>query len=243
MPRSILTCLLLILAMFVAGCGHAAPSASTRSTSAAVRTHAAPPPAWQHLVAQVTAPVVTAYARPDTAAPRSRIRPAELDRGAQSFLVVRSIPDWVQVLLPARPNGSRAWLRTSHVKLVPTNQELRIDTAHRRLVLRDRGRVVLTTRVAVGAAATPTPRGAFFIVNAVRLTDPNGPYGPWAIGLSAHSNVLRSFNGRDAQIAVHGTNDPQTLGEAVSNGCIHVPNAVVERLVMQLHEGTPVTIV
>jgi lipoprotein-anchoring transpeptidase ErfK/SrfK len=72
--------------------------------------------------------------------------------------------------------------------------------------------------------------------------NPDGPYGPYAFGLSGFSNSLKSFAGRDPVIGLHGTNQPQLLGRDVSNGCIRLSNEAITRLASMLPLGTPVEI-
>jgi lipoprotein-anchoring transpeptidase ErfK/SrfK len=73
-------------------------------------------------------------------------------------------------------------------------------------------------------------------------TGEDGAYGPFALGLSAHSDVLTEFAGGDGQVGIHGTNDPATIGQAVSHGCVRVTNDVITRLEALVSLGTPVTI-
>ena len=74
--------------------------------------------------------------------------------------------------------------------------------------------------------------------------DPAGPYGPFAFGLSAHSNVYARFGfGGDGRIGLHGTNDPSGLGHDVSHGCIRMSNPGIVKLVNVLPLGVPVNIV
>ena len=54
--------------------------------------------------------------------------------------------------------------------------------------------------------------------------------------------MLTEFAGGDGQVGVHGTNDPASIGEAVSHGCIRVPNDVASVLDERLPLGTPVRI-
>jgi lipoprotein-anchoring transpeptidase ErfK/SrfK len=72
--------------------------------------------------------------------------------------------------------------------------------------------------------------------------DRAGAYGPYAFGLSAHSNVLYSFGGGPGQIGLHGTNNPASLGTNASHGCIRISNAGITKLARLLPLGTPVTI-
>ena len=54
---------------------------------------------------------------------------------------------------------------------------------------------------------------------------PGGPKNP----LGARALYLFK-NGRDTLYRIHGTNDPSSIGKAVSNGCIRMLNSHVERL-------------
>jgi lipoprotein-anchoring transpeptidase ErfK/SrfK len=72
----------------------------------------------------------------------------------------------------------------------------------------------------VGKPSTPTPLGRFFVEETVKLNrqDAGAPY---ALALSARSNVLQEFDGGDGQTALHGTNNIDgILGTATSHGCI-----------------------
>ena len=48
--------------------------------------------------------------------------------------------------------------------------------------------------------------------------------------------------GGDGQIGIHGTNQPASIGNAVSHGCVRVPNEIITQLAHNLPLGTPVTI-
>jgi lipoprotein-anchoring transpeptidase ErfK/SrfK len=116
-----------------------------------------------------------------------------------------------------------------------------VDVSARRLRLLEGRKVVADTVVAVGSRAHPTPRGRFYVTDRVRPDDPRGPYGSFALGLSAHSPTLTEFAGGDGQVAVHGTNDPGSIGQAVSHGCVRVPDRVLA-LLARVPLGTPVTV-
>jgi lipoprotein-anchoring transpeptidase ErfK/SrfK len=149
---------------------------------------------------------------------------------------------WYRVTLPTRPNGSTGWVRARDVSLYRVRDELRVDLTARMLTwLRD-GKVALETPVAIGAPETPTPTGAFFVTDLLDNADDDGPYGPLSIGTSAHSDQLTDFAGGDGQIGVHGTNAPWSIGQAVSHGCVRVPNDVVRQLAQNIPLGTPVVI-
>ena len=160
----------------------------------------------------------------------------------RALLVLEEQDDWLLVSLPERPNGSTGWVRRSDVELRQVDEQVVVDLTSRTLTLLDGDEVVLTTPIAVGAADAPTPTGAFYVIDKLATGDPDDTYGPFAFGLSAHSDVLTDFAGGDGQVGIHGTNDPGSIGEAVSHGCIRVPNDVAVVLEERLHLGTPVTI-
>jgi lipoprotein-anchoring transpeptidase ErfK/SrfK len=148
---------------------------------------------------------------------------------------------WVRVRLPILPNGSTGWVprsalgpyRTIYTRLV-VDRDLFTATLYRR------GVAVFRTRVGVGKAHWPTPRGEFHVRE--KLTGFSDPiYGPLAFGLNARSAVLTDWlNG--GFIGIHGTNQPQILPGRVSHGCIRMRNDAIRQLARLMPIGTPVTI-
>ena len=148
---------------------------------------------------------------------------------------------WYQVELPIRPNGTSGWVPAAQVALAPIETRIVVDLSARRLTLYRSGRPVLSSRVAVGASGTPTPIGDYYVNQRLIPTDPKGPYGPAAVGISAFSNVLTGW-AQGGPIGIHGTNEPWSIGHTDSNGCIRLPNTTVRRLFKQVLMGTPVII-
>jgi hypothetical protein len=161
---------------------------------------------------------------------------------ARALLVVAEDDEWLQVALPVRPNGSTGWVRRADVELRTIDESIVIDLAARTLTLLDGDSEVLTTPVAIGADENPTPTGEFYVVDKLDTGDPGGPYGQFALGLSAFSDVLTEFAGGDGQVGIHGTNDPASIGQSVSHGCVRVPGEVARRLSETVNLGTPVVI-
>jgi lipoprotein-anchoring transpeptidase ErfK/SrfK len=75
----------------------------------------------------------------------------------------------------------------------------------------------------------------------IRVTDRSGPFGPAALGISAFSPVLTNWP-QGGPVAIHGTNDPSSIGRAVSNGCLRVDNSALLQLFELTPAGTPVLI-
>lgn len=150
-------------------------------------------------------------------------------------------PEWYRVQLPLRPNGVTGWVRAGDVELAAVTTRILVDLSDRRVTLFDRGRRVLSAPAAIGAAATPTPTGRFYVNQRLYAADPSGPYGPAAIGISAFSEVLTGW-AQGGPIAIHGTNRPDLIGAAVSTGCVRVRNDLLRRLFARTRAGTPVTV-
>ncbi len=167
----------------------------------------------------------------------------QTDFGSARVLLVEEIEGaWVRVQLPIRPNGTSGWVRSSDVSVEEIDARVEVDLAARTITTWINGEVLIQTSVAVGSTDNPTPTGTFFITDKIDTADDDGPYGPYALGLSAHSDTLTEFAGGEGQIGIHGTNAPESIGEAVSHGCIRLPNELVEILASQLPLGTPVIV-
>ena len=147
---------------------------------------------------------------------------------------------WYRVELPLKPNGIVGYVRAPKVALASVRTRITVDLETRRLTFFRDGRALLRVRVGIGARQTPTPTGSFYVNQRFR-EDPAGPYGPAALGISAYSTVLTWWP-QGGPVAIHGTNQPWTIGRAASNGCIHVPNATLRRLFRLTPAGTPVVI-
>lgn len=154
---------------------------------------------------------------------------------------IRCAGEWLRVQLPVRPNGLVAWVRARDVELVRVQTRIAVDLSERRVTLYRRGREVLRAAAAIGAADTPTPTGSYYVNQRLLAPNPEGPFGPAALGISAFSPVLQDWV-QGGPIAIHGTNRPDLTGRAVSHGCIRVRNPMLVRLFRAAAVGTPVVI-
>ena len=66
---------------------------------------------------------------------------------------------------------------------------------------------------------------------------PGGPKNP----LGARALYLYA-NGEDTLYRIHGTNDPSSIGKAMSSGCIRMLNEDIATLFDQVNKGTPVVV-
>ena len=148
---------------------------------------------------------------------------------------------WYRVQLPTTPNGATGWVPASAVRLFRVETRIVVDLSARRLVAYRRGRKVLETPVSVGTPQTPTPSGRFYVDERFVLTSADGPFGPAALGISAHSDVLHDWV-QDGPIGIHGTDEPSLIGQAASHGCVRLANDAMRRLFALAPAGTPVVI-
>jgi lipoprotein-anchoring transpeptidase ErfK/SrfK len=126
---------------------------------------------------------------------------------------------------------------------VATNMQIEVDIGARQLhVLRD-GQRVESHPVAVGSSEWPTPTGEWTIGQVIfnprwippeeewakdeKVSEPGDPDNP----LGRAQLVYAAPN------SIHGTNDPSSLGQAVSHGSIRVSNEVAEQLARQVMEA------
>jgi lipoprotein-anchoring transpeptidase ErfK/SrfK len=148
---------------------------------------------------------------------------------------------WYRVRLAAYPNGATGWVPSTAVKTMRLRARIVVDISRHRLFFYRRGKLVIASPAAIGKPSTPTPTGNFYVTQRFILPNDYGPYGPRAIGISAFSNVLRSW--RDGgPIGIHGTNERFSIGRPVSHGCVRLPNAFIIKLFGMTPLGTPVTI-
>jgi lipoprotein-anchoring transpeptidase ErfK/SrfK len=150
--------------------------------------------------------------------------------------------EWFHVLLPGRPNGHTGWISQSATRTASVSWHIVVDTSERRVTVYRQGHPVRVFKAVVGKPSTPTPRGTFFVEESVQLRA--GDVGaPFALALSARSNVLDEFDGGPGQIALHGlTNVGGVLGSAVSHGCVRLGNDAIRWLVLRIGPGVPVTV-
>jgi lipoprotein-anchoring transpeptidase ErfK/SrfK len=157
--------------------------------------------------------------------------------------VVADPPDgWVEVMLPVRPNGSTGWVKADQLSLYVVDGEIVVDLSERRLTYLVDDVEILATEVGIGSKYNQTPTGHYFVTDNVTLANPNSPWGPHALGLSARSETVTEFNGGDGIIGIHGTNNASSIGGNISLGCVRLPNEMITILHELVPLGTRVTV-
>jgi len=149
---------------------------------------------------------------------------------------------WVHVRLPGRPSGHTGWILADQTRRTSTEWRISLKLSARRVTVYHFGRVRRRFDAVVGKPSTPTPRGRFFIEEALSLSSRDAG-GPYALATSARSHVLQEFDGGPGQIALHGTNNLSgALGTASSHGCIRLSTHAITWLAQRVGSGIPLTI-
>ena len=150
---------------------------------------------------------------------------------------------WLEVRLPGRPNGLTGWIKKAHTVAQTTPWHIVVDTSTRTVTVYRSGRSVLVAKAVVGKPSTPTPLGQFFVEEDLHLP-PDAVGAPFALALSARSDVFQDFDGGPGQIALHGLdNVGGTPGTAASHGCVRLDDSAMRWLAARIVSGTPVTII
>lgn len=121
---------------------------------------------------------------------------------------------------------------SKNIRLAPQAKlpRIHIDVDKRRLTFFRTDNTSKTYKVAVGRPANPTPLGNWVITQ--KALNPGGPFGARWMRLSV------PWGG----YGIHGTNNPSSIGKAVSHGCIRLHNEDVIEIYDLTPIGTPVTI-
>ncbi|HYI81376.1 MAG TPA: L,D-transpeptidase [Thermoleophilaceae bacterium] len=162
----------------------------------------------------------------------------------QRLGVVRTHGRWLGVTTPELPNGTLGWVdrRAAAIHVERTRWAIHADVSSRTVVLTRSGRTVKRLRVAVGRAGSSTPTGTYAVTDKLS----GGSYGPYygccILALSAtQPNTPPGWTGGN-RMAIHGTDDPSSIGAASSAGCLRAGDGDLAFLMSRVPVGTPVVI-
>ncbi|RNB85917.1 hypothetical protein EDM56_18125 [Brevibacillus fluminis] len=98
------------------------------------------------------------------------------------------------------------------------------------LIVRKQGLRIKVYPIAVGNPSTPTPVGEYKVIYKGKNWGPS--FGPRWLGLNVPWGIY----------GIHGTNQPHSIGQHLSHGCIRMRNKDVKELFDMIPIGTKVTI-
>lgn len=116
-----------------------------------------------------------------------------------------------------------------------------VSIPDRKLAVLENGTVLADFAVSVGADESPSLTGEFKIVN--RVAHPTYYHAGSVIPPGKGNPVGTRWVGLDEKgYGIHGTNAPQSIGQAASHGCIRLRNRDMEKLFGMLRVGDVVEI-
>jgi hypothetical protein len=174
-----------------------------------------------------------------------RLRFYTEDRAPENYLILRSQLDfkgrpWLNIRVPRRPNGSKGWVPASALRMRTLTTALEVDKRALKARLTRNGVTIWNSSVGIGAPATPTPSGRFWVREGLSNLRGNPAYGPFAFGTAAYSRLSDWPGG--GVVGIHGTNAPSLIPRRPSHGCIRLPNRKVLQLKRLMPVGTPIWI-
>lgn len=148
---------------------------------------------------------------------------------------------WGRVELPYVWPRREGWIRLAGLTRQTTRLRVEVDLSEHLVTVRKFGKVLFRAPGATGASSSPTPVGDYFVTD--RVAFPAGSsLGSFAFGISGIQPRLPAGWSGGNQLAIHGTNNPSSIGRSASAGCIRVSESTLDRLRRLLIYGTPVIV-
>jgi lipoprotein-anchoring transpeptidase ErfK/SrfK len=198
---------------------------------------------WTNVLVRVPH-TLAAYARPRAGAAQVGVVPA----GSKYYGIpivawveaVSADGRWGRVELPYVWPRREGWIKLRGLRRDVTRVRVEVDLSGHLITVRKFGKVLFRAPGATGAAYTPTPVGEYFVTDRVPFS--GGSYGTFAFGISGIQPRLPAGWTGGNQLAIHGTNNPSSIGRSASAGCVRVSEATLDRLIPLLRYGTPVIV-
>lgn len=148
---------------------------------------------------------------------------------------------WGRVELPYTWPRREGWIRLRGLDRDATHVRVEVDLSLHQVTVRRFGKVLFRAPGATGAPSSPTPVGEYFVTDRVPFSA-GSALGSFAFGISGIQPRLPAGWSGGNQLAIHGTNNPSSIGQSVSAGCVRVSETTLDRLLPLLEYGTPVII-
>jgi hypothetical protein len=148
---------------------------------------------------------------------------------------------WGRVELPYVWPRVDGWIPLHGLQREQTFIHVDVDLSEHRVRVYKRANLLYTVPGATGASGSPTPPGEYVVTDRVPFAS-GSALGSFAFGLSGiQPHLPAGWSGGD-QLAIHGTNDPSSIGTGASAGCVRVSGWALDRFKPLLRLGTPVII-
>src|SRR5262245_33153878 len=215
--------------------------------------------AWQRAIAARRAALVArltnllvhvhgttpAFARPSAGAAQVGVVPG----GSKYFgfpivaWVDKVSPDgrWGRIELPYTWPRREGWIRLEGLLRESTRIRVEVDLSQHLVTVHKLDRVLFRASGATGSPWSPTPVGEYFVTDRVPFSA-GSALGSFAFGISGIQPRLPAGWSGGNQLAIHGTNNPSSIGRSASAGCVRVSEGTLARLLPLLRYGTPVIV-
>ena len=148
---------------------------------------------------------------------------------------------WGRVELPYVWPRVDGWIPLRGLAREQTFLHVDVDLSEHRVRVYKHDDLLYTVPGATGTWASPTPPGAYVITDRVPFAS-GSALGSFAFGISGIQPHLPAGWSGGNQLAIHGTNDPSSIGTSASAGCVRVSEWALDRFEPLLRLGTPVII-
>jgi lipoprotein-anchoring transpeptidase ErfK/SrfK len=224
--------------------GFHAPASGRRPNPAVAARKAARVARYTNLLVRIPR-TLSALARPQPDAPQVGVVPA----GSKYYgiPIVAWVEEtsvdgrWGRVELPYTWPRREGWIRIATLDRVTTRLRVEVDLSQHLVTVTKLGRVLFRAPGATGSPSSPTPVGEYFVTDRVPFSA-GSALGSFAFGISGIQPRLPAGWSGGNQLAIHGTNNPSSIGQTVSAGCVRVSETTLARLKPLLVYGTPVIV-
>jgi len=142
--------------------------------------------------------------------------------------------EWLLVQAPVRPHRQYVWVRAADFTFGQSSLRIEVDLGQGGLVtLFDRDQALISNQIVFGRESRPTVLHDTYVDQAFEGATLSPAYGTYILTLASYSEALGTFGGGLPGQSLHGTNQPELMGERVSSGGIRVPDQVVDFIYAQ----------
>ena len=166
--------------------------------------------------------------------------------GNRLALVVEQFDDsgnWAEVGIPVRPNGTTAWVQTAFFTAETHNYHITVDLSENKVNVYKGDELLIEQIAASGRESRPTPIVRAYIDEKIPGEQISPAYGAWILSIAAFSESIGTFGGGMPKLALHGTNQPELMGQYISSGCVRVPDEVISFIAETVPVGTIIEII
>jgi lipoprotein-anchoring transpeptidase ErfK/SrfK len=148
---------------------------------------------------------------------------------------------WGRVELPYVWPRRDGWIRLAGLAREQTFVHVDVDLSEHRVRVYKRDDLLYSVLATTGASSSPTPPGHYVVTDRVPFSA-GSALGSFAFGISGIQPHLPAGWSGGNQLAIHGTNEPWSIGTSASAGCVRVSESALQRFEPLLRLGTPVVI-